>query len=250
MKILLAIALMLVSALMPQQTITASFPISTGGPVAPTFVAYAYVIDSGSGAIASITSATTLTVTTGDLIAVNCSSFNSGTTSIVASATGVTFTSVFNTPDGTGVINMGSVGVVTSGGTISVKCTPNISGQFQFMTALQYHPGTSTGVVDTGSFGEHKTPGSTTYTTSAFTTTQRTLNVLCTSNTTLVTMTAGTIGGNAATLRGVANSTLGSLAGSGCEDFSSSASMSSVTGSISFSASQSSILGSVIAIKY
>ena len=189
---------------------------ATGGPfVAPTFVQYTFVAETNSTPVASITSPA-ITLTAGDFTYVSCRNGGSSVADVVTSSPANTFTPLtLQNLAGLGTLQA-SYSFGGGAGSTTFTCTPTTSQAFQSMVVLQYHPGSTT-VLDTQVGGS--VSANTTWTSPSFTTTAAGLVIACAStNNSGVVISAGTIGGTSANLRGAAAASTGSASDQACED--------------------------------
>ena len=198
-----------------------------GGASTYTFSQTTFVAENSS-TVASITSPA-ITVTAGDVAIVWCRSQLSTVTSITASdSTSSFYTALtFRSASSPGAAQ-GSYSLSLGGGSTTFKCTPNVSVAFQAMIVLVYHHSGSAATFDTQT---GNTPVSvTTATSPSFTTSAASLIVMCGTINGATTFTAGSIGANTATVRGIAGAS-GSTDGV-CEDTQFGSNQTSITASV------------------
>lgn len=238
----------------PSQTL--GTPGSVAPPASPSFVQYTYVSFTGSSGYASIT---TPAMTTGpnELLVAYCMSATTPSDSSdlptvppEENATGASFTVI-----GTGATsdwNDGQVGYLYLGSTAPVvpstfTCTMYTKDPYDAMVVLEFAvPPVTLNTSSTTSNSNTVT----TFTSGAITATSApTLNVLCAGGRGGDVFTAGTIGGAAATVVGVDQPSVTDAGAIGCEWNTSSAVLSSATGTIT-SSSGTNWVGSLAAFSY
>ena len=205
-----------------------------GGGSPPAFVSSTYVAETGAGPFASITSPA-LTLTSGQMVDVYCrngtSTANAFTYTSSPSNTWIAIAAQ-QMSGGFGNGQMGYAFNVGSGST-TFTCTPATSAGYMSMIVLVYSQSPIFSVLNatTGTGGG---PGSATYTSPSFTTTQAGVIVMCaTASAAGDTWTAGTIAGQAATIRQVSNTGgVGATADAVCEDVITTSAQAGVTGTV------------------
>lgn len=179
---------------------------------------------------ASITSPS-ITVGANDLVVVFCRAASGSTTSnTVTSSISNTWSSTANWGGGGAADVYASWAIVAAGAT-TFTCTPNTAANFQSMVVLDYSNGVgitlNTSAANGASFASLAI-GPT------FSTTQRTLNISCTTiNSTATIPTPGQINGFSAILRGISAAfPLTNAADSSCEDYTSPAAMTNASSTL------------------
>ena len=212
---------------------------TSGGTASPTFVTSTYVAQTGAGPFASITSPS-LTLSAGQMAVVNCRNATSTANAFTfSSSPSNTWSSIaVQTQASAGNNQMGYAFNVGAGST-TFTCTPATSAGYMSMIVLVYSASPIFSVLNT-STGNPQGAGFTTVTSPSFTTTQAGVIVMCaTISSANDTWSAGTIAGQTATIRQVANTGgVGAEADAACEDIISGSSQASVTASINWQSSQ------------
>ena len=188
---------------------------SAVGPSTYTFSEYTYLVES-AGPDASRTSPA-LTLTTGDLVCVTFRGAPDVSTTFTSTPSN-TFTTLTKQSwiGATAAFQMGCILNAASGST-TFTATPSSSMTFSSMVVLRYTHTGAAAAADTDS-GGNSVGSVTTFTSGTFNTAANALTIFCVTWDGNRVATAGMIGGNSATLRGVANSTLGSTTNQACED--------------------------------
>jgi len=181
----------------------------------PLFQKYAYVAETNSTPVASIT-AGPITVSTTDLLVAFCRTGSTGTTSITVTDT------LANTwtPIGSAIGTNPSIAMAwtksTSSGSDSFTCTPNATAAFQSAIVVDYQV-QSVPTLHTSAFGAEGT--NTMFTSGTFSTTVRTLAIACwTGGSGTSFPQIAQIGGSPGRLRAVAASGINTAADAGCAD--------------------------------
>lgn len=160
--------------------VLASAPKYTSAANWPSLVGSQYNWTSSSS-VASISTTTGITVSTGDLIVGACRGANTSLTSLsTADSLGNTLTNMsMNSLSGTGSgKDEGFYGFATVGGLDTFTCTPSASSTFMAVVAEVYHPGFLTSADFTG-YENQNTASSITWTSGTFSTTAQGLIVAC-----------------------------------------------------------------------
>ena len=213
---------------------------SCTGSSAPSyaFVTGTYVAETGAGPFSSITSPS-LTLSAGQMVDVFCRNATATANAFTFSSTpSNTWNSVANQLNSTfgGNAQMGYAFNVGAGST-TFTCTPASSAGFMSMIVVVYSASPYFSTLNTSSTLAATATGSTA-TSSTFSTTHSGVILMCTtiSNATS-TWTAGTIAGQTATIRQTSDAT-NTSGDSVCEDYISSTSQTSVTGSVSWNSTR------------
>ena len=197
------------------------------------FVASRAVAQTSSSLITTISTASPLNVTAGDLLFVVCRA--SGNVWTATSSPSNTFTAAGTAAatlaDFNGYYSFGS-----AGGSTTFTCSGS-NANFASMIVLEYHPGflttLDTSTSSSGSFGPSTAPG-----TPSFNTAAQGLIIACTTiDNDHITFTAGSIGSGSATLRQTSDANV-STGNAGCEDTMPLSGQAAIHGSMTISASQ------------
>lgn len=174
-------------------------PAITGGVASqaaagPSYSASTYTLLGGSGA-ASVTTATGLAVTAGDIGVFICRQFTSSTTFSGTDSSSDAFSSLPAAEQSAGSSQVFYKIGLSASTSMTFTCNSTVTTGYLGISAVVYHPGFVTTELPAGS-------GSGLYTTSpTFSTTAKGMIVMCGDSDSGGTVTAGLIGGVAATLR-------------------------------------------------
>lgn len=208
--------------------------IGGGGGVGPstyTFVAYTFVLE--TAASSASTTSPALTLSTGDFVIWFCR--NSGGPNTV-SGSSTPANTVANLPqvnwNGGNAQAYFSYILSAIAGSTTFTCSYASAATFRAMVVLQYHHSGAAATFDTQVVNPFL--ATTTPTSSAFSTTGSPgLVIMCATWATQAQVTAGVIGGTAATLRGVTNTPItATLVDAGCDDASFASPQTGITASI------------------
>ena len=239
MKRLIAISILLLYLLCPASLFEQAIVVKHKAVAVPTFVQSGnnYAV---SGSSVTVPATGTITVSTGDIVVAACSNAAS-TASFTITNTGFTLGSWHMAPFlvGNGPSLISGFALVTSGGSGTFTCTPNFSTSYLGLSILDYSGGSSN-TLNTSAVNAN--PSSSPVTIS-FTSTARTLNVLCACINAGVGFTAGTIGGVSATMRQSSYFPV-------CESNLTTTSVSGGTATMNFTSSNSQGAAQLLAISY
>ena len=193
------------------------------------------------GSVASLTSDTNLTLSSGNLVVISCRSGGDRTFTFSDSA-GSTYSSITRQLWlGSGASFQIGYTLNSASGSSSFTCTPSSNASNMALVVLRYSVSGGTPVLDTSA--STTATSSTSWTSPSFSTASGGLVVACATVAAVAAYTAGAIGGNTATHRNP-----GYDFDTGCEDTTFSSAQSSITAAIS-TAGSNDWGGSVIAFK-
>jgi len=192
------------------------------------------------GSVASLTSDSNLTLSSGNLVVIACRSGGDRTFTFSDSAGSTYSTITRQLWLGSGASFQIGYTLNSASGSSSFTCTPSSNASNMALVVLRYSVSGGTPVLDTSA--STTASSSTSWTSPSFSTASGGLVVACATLANIATYTAGAIGGNTATLRGP------SPFDTGCEDTTFSSAQSSITAAISTGGSND-WGGSVIAFK-
>jgi len=242
-KLILFLALFPLLAMGGGQTVMTGNHRHVFASGSPTFKQYTYQVGPTTPSVSK-----SITVSTGDLIVVDCR-FDAAST-ISVSATGATMGTwsggtIYGPTSSAGVAMFAAL--VTSGAATTFTCTGGTG--YNSIIVLDYSS-TLSSVTLLANTGFGSSINFTTATVSSISTSAKSLVVMCAAaSSSSYAWTAGTINGNAATLRGVDYSSTASNATAGCEDSNSLSSMSGATATMTYGGNYGRSAG-VLAIAY
>ena len=218
---------------------------SAGGASTYTYVTWAYVAETASS-MGSITS-NAITLSSGDALVAFCrNSGGAGDNNAFSSTPSNTWSTLSSTSVAGTNFTAGYVLSAGSGST-TVTCTFTSNASYNSLIVLQYHHSGASASYDTSVASTGLS--NTLWTSSVFSTVGNDLIVACATLNSGTSFTAGSIGGNTSTLRGVSGSSLSaSGVDAGCEDTYFPGPQSSITATVN-GGTTSTWGGSVLALK-
>jgi hypothetical protein len=180
---------------------------SGGGSSLPSVKAFTYT--SNAGSVASITSSA-LTIAVGDLVVVQCNSAGSPSSILASSSVSNSWTTTTVHASGTSVSSVFNYSAITTGGSSTFTCTPNVSEAFQNMMVLVISGTTGTFNFEDGT-AFTSSPGNSPQIAYNHSTSAKSITVGCDQNTVGIKFYGMNLSGSPATLYG--NATFAAPAG-------------------------------------